>query len=125
MREDDRQQLVADHFLFKEGDRFLKACNLNRDWPSGRGIFHNYAKTFLIWVNEEDQLRLISMQRGSGIHEVFDRLCRGVASIEKIAKFSHDDHLGYITTCTSNLGTAMRLSMHIKLPKLSKQKDQF
>jgi len=49
-----RKQLIADHFLFKEGDRFLEACGLNRDWPNGRGIFHNAAKTFLIWVNEED-----------------------------------------------------------------------
>ena len=47
-------QLTADHFLFKEGDRFLDACGLNRDWPAGRGIFHNEAKTFLVWVNEED-----------------------------------------------------------------------
>ena len=36
-----RQQLIDDHFLFKEGDRFLDACGLNRDWPAGRGIFHN------------------------------------------------------------------------------------
>jgi hypothetical protein len=49
-----QQQLIDDHFLFKEGDRFLAACNLNRDWPEGRGIFHNDAKTFLVWVNEED-----------------------------------------------------------------------
>ena len=58
----DRDALIADHFLFKRGDRFLKACNLNRDLPSGRGIFHNTDKTFLVWVNEEDQLRIISMQ---------------------------------------------------------------
>ena len=57
-----QQKLIDDHFLFKEGDRFLEACNLNRDWPSGRGIFHNDDKTFLVWVNEEDQLRIISMQ---------------------------------------------------------------
>merc|ERR1711939_199857 len=55
-----QQQLIDDHFLFKEGDRFLAACNLNRDWPEGRGIFHNDSKTFLVWVNEEDQLRIIS-----------------------------------------------------------------
>jgi len=54
MEKETQQQLIDDHFLFKEGDRFLIACNLNRDWPSGRGIFHNDAKTFLIWVNEED-----------------------------------------------------------------------
>lgn len=41
MSKEDQDQLINDHFLFKEGDRFLEACNLNRDWPSGRGIFHN------------------------------------------------------------------------------------
>jgi len=46
--------LIEDHFLFKEGDRFLDSAGLNRDWPSGRGIFHNDAKEFLTWVNEED-----------------------------------------------------------------------
>jgi len=119
------QQLIDDHFLFKEGDRFLKACNLNRDWPSGRGIFHNDAKTFLVWVNEEDQLRIISMQPGAGIAEVFDRLSRAAAHIETICKFAHDDHLGYITSCPTNLGTALRASVHIKLPKLMSNKDKF
>lgn len=62
LSESDRKQLIDDHFLFKEGDRFLEACGLNRDWPNGRGIFHNNDKTFLVWVNEEDELRIISMQ---------------------------------------------------------------
>ena len=103
----------------------MKACNLNRDWPSGRGIFHNDAKTFLVWVNEEDQLRIISMQPGAGIKEVFDRLCRAAAHIETVLKFSHDDHLGYITSCPTNLGTALRASVHIRLPKLMKNKETF
>jgi hypothetical protein len=46
--------LKEDKFLFSEGDKFMEANNLNRDWPEGRGIFHNKAKTFLVWVNEED-----------------------------------------------------------------------
>lgn len=61
LTEAQRKQLIDDHFLFKEGDRFLEAVGLNRDWPNGRGIFHNNDKTFLVWVNEEDQLRIISM----------------------------------------------------------------
>jgi arginine kinase len=40
-------------------------------------------------------------------------------------KFAHDDHLGYITSCPTNLGTALRGSVHIKLPKLSQKKEQF
>merc|ERR1712127_1139262 len=116
---------IDDHFLFKEGDRFLAACNLNRDWPSGRGIFHNDAKTFLVWVNEEDQLRIISMQEGAGIAEVFDRLSRAAEHIKTVCEFAHDEHLGYITSCPTNLGTALRASVHIKLPYLAKQKDMF
>lgn len=54
MTPQQQKQLIADHFLFKEGDRFLEACGLNRNWPEGRGIYHNDEKTFLVWVNEED-----------------------------------------------------------------------
>jgi arginine kinase len=111
--------------LFREGDRFLEACGLNRDWPNGRGIFHNAEKTFLVWVNEEDQLRIISMQKGANLRQVFERLSRGAAAIEKVVKFAHDEHLGYITSCPTNLGTAMRASVHVRLPELSKDKARF
>jgi creatine kinase/arginine kinase len=125
LSEEERKSLIEDHFLFKEGDRFLDACGLNRDWPEGRGIFHNDDKTFLVWVNEEDQLRIISMQKGADLHAVFDRLSRACAHIEKQAKFAHDNHLGYITSCPTNLGTALRASVHIRLPKLSQKWDEF
>lgn len=98
---------------------------MNREWPEGRGIFHNDEKTFLVWVNEEDQLRIISMQQGADLHKVFERLQRACAHIEKVAKFAHDSHLGYITSCPTNLGTALRASVHIRLPKLSQQMDKF
>ncbi len=65
------------------------------------------------------------MQKGANIKEVFDRLCRATAHIEKVAKFSHDEHLGYITSCPTNLGTALRASVHIRLPKLAKNKKRF
>jgi len=123
MSAEDQKQLIEDHFLFKEGDRFLESSGLNRDWPDGRGIFHNDAKEFLTWVNEEDQLRIISMQKGSDILAVFRRLSVAAAEIEKVAKFAHDDHLGYITSCPTNCGTALRASVHIKLPKLAKNKE--
>ncbi len=78
MSKEISKQLISDHFLFKAGDRFLEAAGLNRDWPSGRGIFHNDEKTFLVWVNEEDQLRIISMQEGGDIKEVFERLTTAI-----------------------------------------------
>jgi len=119
----DRKQLIADHFLFKEGDKYLEAAGLNRDWPEGRGIFHNNDKTFLVWINEEDQLRIISMQEGPDPIPVFTRLARALAEIEKSLTFARHDKLGYLTSCPSNIGTGMRASVHIALPNLGKEKD--
>jgi len=65
------------------------------------------------------------MQNGADIGAVFERLCRACTAIEKVAKFSKDEHLGYITSCPTNLGTAMRASVHIRLPKLSKHWEEF
>lgn len=88
MQEKDRQQLVDDHFLFVSGDKNLISAGMERDWPEGRGIYHNAAKTFLVWVNEEDQLRIISMQKGKDTFRInvmnifptilhFRRWCQG------------------------------------------------
>ncbi len=118
MEEAVQNRLIDDHFLFKTGDRFLEAAGLNRDWPEGRGIFHNREKTFLVWVNEEDQLRIISMQQGGDIEAVFTRLVTAVKQIETTVPFLHDPRLGYLSSCPTNLGTAMRASVHICLPKL-------
>merc|ERR1740122_228095 len=82
MQETTRKQLVDDHFLFVSGDRNLIAAGMEREWPEGRGIFHNKEKTFLTWVNEEDQLRIISMQKGGDVKQVFDRLARGIKAVE-------------------------------------------
>lgn len=121
----DRQSLIEDHFLFKEGDRFLEAAGLNRDWPEGRGIFHNNEKTFLVWINEEDQLRIISMQQGSDFGAVFSRLARASEEIEKVVKFAQNEKLGYLTSCPTNIGTGMRASVHISLPNLGEKMDIF
>ena len=125
MSKEVQMQLIQDHFLFKEGDRFLDAAGLNRDWPNARGVYHNHNKTFLVWVNEEDQLRIISMQKGGDIKEVFTRLINAIKSIETQVPFSYNNRLGYITSCPTNLGTAMRASVHIALPKLAKNMDTF
>ncbi|XP_013791403.1 arginine kinase-like [Limulus polyphemus] len=117
-----QQQLIDDHFLFKEGDRFLQTANACRYWPAGRGIFHNDTKTFLVWVNEEDHLRIISMQKGGDLKTVYNRLVTAVDTIESKLPFSHDDRFGFLTFCPTNLGTTMRASVHIQLPKLAKDR---
>merc|ERR1711939_927620 len=65
MSEADENQLIADHFLFQKPDpnAMIYGCGGCRDWPDARGIYHNDEKTFLVWVNEEDQMRLSPCRR--------------------------------------------------------------
>lgn len=123
MTKDVQKQLIEDHFLFKEGDRFLQAANACRYWPAGRGIFHNKEKTFLVWVNEEDHLRIISMQNGGNVGQVLARLIKGAAIVQAAVPFSRDDRLGWLTFCPSNLGTTIRASVHMRIPKVSARPD--
>jgi len=127
MDEKVRQQLVDDHFLFVNGDRNLTVAGMERDWPEGRGIFHNEAKSFLLWVNEEDQTRIISMEKGGDVKGVFGRLARGIKAVGDSVKaesgkdFALDERYGYIHSCPTNLGTGMRASVHVDLPGWTKE----
>lgn len=126
MTEQEQQQLIDDHFLFdKPVSPLLLASGMARDWPDARGIWHNDNKSFLVWVNEEDHLRVISMEKGGNMKEVFRRFCVGLQKIEEIFKkaghpFMWNEHLGYVLTCPSNLGTGLRGGVHVKLANLSK-----
>merc|ERR1739848_37837 len=128
MTDEEQEQLIADHFLFdKPVSPLLTCAGMARDWPSGRGIWHNAAKNFLVWVNEEDHIRVISMQKDGNMHEVFTRWCDGLNKFENAIKeagyeFMWNEHLGYVLTCPSNLGTGVRCGVHVKIPKLCETK---
>ncbi|XP_075431620.1 creatine kinase U-type, mitochondrial-like isoform X2 [Ascaphus truei] len=126
MTDQEQQQLIDDHFLFdKPVSPLLTVSGMARDWPDARGIWHNNEKTFLIWINEEDHTRVISMEKGGNMKRVFERCCRGLKEVEKLIQekgweFMWNERLGYILTCPSNLGTGLRAGVHVKLPLLIK-----
>jgi protein-arginine kinase len=63
------------------------------------------------------------MQMGGDVGAVLDRLIRGVNLISSKAPFSRDDRLGWLTFCPTNLGTTVRASVHMKIPKVSARPD--
>ena len=56
---------------------------------------------------------------------IFGRLLKAVGEIEKSVSFMFDSRLGYLTSCPTNLGTAMRASVHIRLPLLANDMPTF
>ena len=70
---------------------------------------------------------MISMEQSGNMSAVFNRFCEGLKKVEDAIKkqgheFMWNEHLGYVLTCPSNLGTGLRGGVHIKLPKLSADK---
>merc|ERR1712022_39358 len=61
------------------------------------------------------------MKKGTKLNEVFDRLKKMLDTVESIPgiKFATSEKYGYVTSCPSNLGTGMRASVHIRIPKLT------
>ncbi len=117
------QELVDAHIMFKnmDNDRYLTAAGIASDWPQGRGCYVSEDKGFIIWVGEEDHLRIMCMERGTVLNPVFDRLKQALDMIEEIdgLKLALSDRYGAVTSCPTNLGTGMRASLHIPLPNMT------
>lgn len=64
------------------------------------------------------------MQKGGDLKAIFSRLVSAVKTIESKLPFSRDDRLGFLTFCPTNLGTTIRASVHIALPKLASDKKK-
>jgi len=117
------QGLPIHSFLFKKGDRFQEAAGINRDWPNSRGCFISHDTRFRVWINEEDHLRIISMDDHGDMATTFNRLAFALESLEDELKFAWDDKLGYLAACPSNIGTGMRAGVHIHLPRLFNRQE--
>jgi creatine kinase len=68
------------------------------------------------------------MEKGDNVHAIFNRFVKATTVIAETLKsmgneFMHNDHLGYINTCPSNIGTGLRAGAMTKLPLLSARKD--
>lgn len=122
--DDDFSARVDAHQMFKDmsGDPHLDAAGISDDWPYGRGMYISADNDFIIWVGEEDHLRIMSMKTGGDLTALFSRLEEGLKRIEaELSGFAESPDFGYVTSCPTNLGGGMRASLHIKLPKMSKQ----
>ncbi len=79
-----------------------------------------------IMVNEEDHLRLQSIQPGLSLQEAWRQISRLDDELSEQVEYAFSDKFGYLTACPTNTGTGMRASILIHLPALSilEQVDQ-
>merc|ERR1712228_702808 len=68
------------------------------------------------------------MEKGDNVRGIIERFSKGTAQIQKCLQaqghdFMHNDHLGWILTCPSNLGTGLRAGAMVKVPHFSARSD--
>ncbi len=124
LSKNDFQKLCRKFPMFGKGDRFQESAGINRDFPEARGVFLSSDLKLVIWLHEEDHLRIISMEEGSNLSGVFNRLADILSFLETGIAFAKDSRYGYLSACPSNIGTAMRAGVHIRLPMLDRQREK-
>ncbi|WP_425059771.1 Protein-arginine kinase [Sporomusa carbonis] len=71
-----------------------------------------------IMINEEDHLRLQCLQSGLNLTDALAKANAIDDIIEAKHDLAYEEHLGYLTSCPTNLGTGLRASVMIHLPAL-------
>lgn len=85
---------------------------------TGRALFLSPDESVSIMVNEEDHLRIQSMQPGLALEQAYQIANVLDDALNTSLHFAFDEKLGYLTQCPTNLGTGMRASVMLHLPAL-------
>ncbi len=72
-----------------------------------------------IMVCEEDHLRIQSIVAGFAPKKAYEYACKADDLICKKLKIAYSEKYGYLTSCPTNLGVAMRVSAMLCLPALT------
>lgn len=80
-------------------------------------------KDINIMINEEDHLRIQSIQFGDNIEKAFDFANKIDDLIGEKVSYAFDKDFGYLTSCLTNVGTGMRASFMLHIPMLEKYRQ--
>lgn len=104
----EKQVLVEKHLI---------SPNLAREAQSGALIL-NGNESVSIMINEEDHLRIQCLYAGFQLMEAWDWASKIDDIFEEQVDYAFDEQYGYLTSCPTNVGTGIRVSLMMHLPAL-------
>ncbi len=117
MDADDRLLLHERHLVSRE----LAGLDPQRPVRSGSAVYLTRGTS--VMVNEEDHLRLQSLESGLRIAEGFNSVEALESELGELVPYAFHREFGYLTACPTNAGTGMRASVLIHLPGLVLTKE--
>ncbi|MDR1477934.1 MAG: protein arginine kinase [Planctomycetaceae bacterium] len=88
-----------------------------------RAALIDKSESFCIMINEEDHLRIHAMQSGFEPEKIWQSLNELDNKLSENLRYSFHPLLGYLSTCPTNVGTGMRVSVMLHLPALAITKE--
>lgn len=109
----DRQFLVERQLISRE----------LADSKGPRGVLINQSETVSLMVNEEDHLRLQGLRSGYALNDCWQEINGLDDDLQAGIAFAFSDEFGFLTSCPTNVGTGMRVSVMLHLPALVMTKE--
>ena len=83
------------------------------------GLILSQDEQISIMINEEDHLRIQCLASGMQLTKAWE-VCDSLDNLlSETIDFAWDENIGYLTSCPTNIGTAIRVSVMMHLPALA------
>jgi len=121
--------LQTQRLLFEEPmSAELRASGFGLNWPHARGVFRSSDGSTAAWINEREHLQIFARQRGGDFKAAFSRFLDMSQALQASLQdlgydYASSSHLGFLTACSSSLGTGLHISVVLCLPHLGAQLD--
>ena len=83
-------------------------------------IVINNDNTIVAMINEEDHLRMQAFDSGLNIDSCYEKLYEFSEKLNKKIAYAENEKYGFLTSCPTNVGSGMRVSIMLHLPALYK-----
>ncbi len=104
----ERQKLIEKHLI---------SPNFTSDFP--RAAIINKDETLSLMVNEEDHIRIQCLLPGYDAYSAYETADKIDTLLNEKIEYAFHEKYGYLTSCPTNTGTGMRISVMMHLPALS------
>jgi protein arginine kinase len=85
---------------------------------NNRRVIVSRDESISIMINEEDHIRIQSMQPGLNLEEAYKAAASAALILEGSLPLAYSENYGFLTACPTNTGTGMRASVMAHLPGL-------
>ena len=103
--------------------KLLEEHLISPDLGTGGGVLLSDDRRVSVLLNEEDHLRIQAVVAGFDPAGALDLACRVDDALEEELNYAFDPEWGYLTSCPTNMGTGLRLSVMVQLPALQQLKQ--